>query len=110
MKLILSPKDNLGKMTLENVQGFALEGETLLVVFENGRTRNYPLQHLWYYESHVDYHKTRPLVDSEPADEPIKVRTAIVEDSEDSEATYDIHSADMPRRFPPAPFRSRGRR
>lgn len=61
MKLILSPKDNLGKMILEDVQGFALEGETLLVVFENGRTRNYPLIHLWYYESHVDYHKTEPL-------------------------------------------------
>lgn len=62
MKLILSPKDNLGKMTLEEVSGFALEGNTLLVVFESGRTRNYPLQHLWYYESHVDYHKTTPLL------------------------------------------------
>lgn len=61
MKLILSPKDNLGKMTLEDVSGFALEGETLLVVFESGRTRNYPLIHLWYYESHVDDHKTEPL-------------------------------------------------
>lgn len=72
MKLILSPKDNLGKMTLDEVSGFALEGETLLVVFENGRTRNYPLQHLWYYESHVDFHKTQPLVqetarDTKPA-------------------------------------------
>lgn len=50
-------------MTLENVSGFALEGETLLVVFEGGRTRNYPLQHLWYYESHTEYHKTAPLVE-----------------------------------------------
>lgn len=61
MKLILSPKDNLGKMVLKKVSGFALEGETLLVVFKDGRTRNYPLIHLWYYESHVDYHKTKPL-------------------------------------------------
>lgn len=61
MKLILSPKDNLGKMVLKDVEGFALEGETLLVVFKNGRTRNYPLMHLWYYESHVDYHKTKSL-------------------------------------------------
>jgi hypothetical protein len=60
-KLILSPRDNLGKMILENVSTFALEGETLLVVFENGRTRNYPLRHLWYYESHVSYHKMEPL-------------------------------------------------
>jgi len=65
MKLILSPKDNLGKMILDGVAAFALEGDTLLVVFENGRTRNYPLIHLWYYESHVDYHKTAPLVQSD---------------------------------------------
>jgi hypothetical protein len=61
MELILSPKDNLGKITLTDVSSFALEGNTLLVVFESGRTRNYPLQHLWYYESHVNFHKTEPL-------------------------------------------------
>lgn len=60
-KLILSPKDNLGKVILSDVATFALEGATLLVVFKNGRTRNYPLTHLWYYESHVDFHKTDPL-------------------------------------------------
>ncbi len=60
-KLILSPKDNIGKITLENVLSFTLEGNTLLVVFDNGRTRNYPLIHLWYYESHIDYHKKEPL-------------------------------------------------
>ena len=60
-KLILSPKDNLGKMILEDAAAFALEGETLLVVFNSGRTRNYPLMHLWYYESHVDFHNTEPL-------------------------------------------------
>lgn len=62
MKLILSPKDNLGKIVLEDVSGFALEGETLLVIFNSGRTRNYPLVHLWYYESHTAYHKMEPLV------------------------------------------------
>jgi len=61
MKLILSPKDNLCKMILENVSGYALEGPTLVVIFDSGRTRNYPLEHIWYYESHVDYHKTEPL-------------------------------------------------
>jgi hypothetical protein len=66
MQLILSPKDNLGKMVLDDVQGFALEGNTLLVIFESGRTRNYPLIHLWYYESHVDFHKTEPLVRKTP--------------------------------------------
>lgn len=62
MKLTLSPKDTLIKTTLERVQSFALEGETLLVVFEDGRTRNFPLMHLWYYESHVNYHRTKALV------------------------------------------------
>ena len=57
MKLVLSPKDNVGKMVLKKVETFALEGETLLVVFKDGRTRNYPLMHLWYYQSHVDNHK-----------------------------------------------------
>ena len=61
MKMILSPKDNLGKVILEDVSCYALEGATLLVVFENGRTRNYPLIHLWYYESHIDYFKMDPL-------------------------------------------------
>jgi len=59
MKLILSPKDNLNKITLDKVQTFALEGPTLLVVFESGETRNYPLLHLWYYKSHVDDHKVQ---------------------------------------------------
>ncbi len=56
MELILSPKDNLNKITLHGVDTFALEGDTLLVVFEDGRTRNYPLIHLWYYGSHVSEH------------------------------------------------------
>lgn len=57
MYLILSPKDNLNKIILSDVETFALEGETLLVVFEDGTTRNYPLIHLWYYQSHVDNHR-----------------------------------------------------
>ena len=57
MDLILSSKDNICKNILEDVACFTLEGETLLVVFRNGRTRNYPLRHLWYYESHVDHHQ-----------------------------------------------------
>jgi hypothetical protein len=61
MILILSPKDNLNKITLEAVKTFALEGETLLVVFEDGTTRNYPLQHLWYYQSNVENHSLTTL-------------------------------------------------
>jgi len=67
MKLILSPKDNLNKITLEDVDTFVLEGETLLVVFKDGRTRNYPLQHLWYYQSRVSDHKQ--TIDNSKGDE-----------------------------------------
>uniref|UniRef100_A0A6M3JV77 Uncharacterized protein n=1 Tax=viral metagenome TaxID=1070528 RepID=A0A6M3JV77_9ZZZZ len=53
MKLILSPRDNIGKLELENVETFAMEANTLLVIFNDGRTRNYPFIHLWYWESEV---------------------------------------------------------
>ena len=57
MKLILSPKDTIHKINLDNVISFCQEGQTLMVVFEDGRTRNYPLIHLWYYQSNVENHK-----------------------------------------------------
>lgn len=61
MNLILSPKDNLNKITLKDVETFALEGGTLLVVFKDGRARNYPLIHLWYYESRVYEDRSKPI-------------------------------------------------
>ena len=67
MKLILSPKDNLNKITLENVATFALEGQTLLVVYEDGETRNYPLMHLWYYKSNVANHSLTSTGDKSSA-------------------------------------------
>ena len=54
MNLILSPKDAPHKIILDGVSTFRLEGETLLVVFDDGSARNYPLQHIWYYESHTE--------------------------------------------------------
>jgi hypothetical protein len=66
MQLILSPKDNLGKIILEDVATFAVEGPTLLVVFESGETRNYPLVHLWYYRSHVQDHMICETWDEDP--------------------------------------------
>ncbi len=53
MDLIISPKDNINKLTLKDIDSFCLEGETLLVVYNNGQTRNYPLIHIWYYESKI---------------------------------------------------------
>ncbi len=60
MKLVLSPKDNINKITLDEVETFAVEGPTLLVVYKDGRARNYPLIHLWYYQSEVTINRSRP--------------------------------------------------
>lgn len=49
--LILSPKDTTSKITLNDVESFYQEGRTLTVIFKHGNIRNYPLEHLWYYES-----------------------------------------------------------
>lgn len=59
MKLILSPKDNVNKLQLKGVETFAIEGPTLLVVFKDGRCRNYPMRHLWYWESRIPAGKDR---------------------------------------------------
>lgn len=53
MKLTLSPKDNVNKLELRGVETYAIEGSTLLVVFENGSCRNYPMYHLWYWEGSI---------------------------------------------------------
>jgi hypothetical protein len=52
MKLIISPKDNINKLELE-VETFAQEGRTLLVIFADGRARSFPMEHLWYWEGQV---------------------------------------------------------
>jgi hypothetical protein len=49
-KIVISPKDTTKKITLENVTYVTQEGNTLLVVFEDGKTRNYPFEHIWYWE------------------------------------------------------------
>jgi len=59
MILKLRPKDSLHKLILEDVESFAQEGNRLLVVFDDGRVRNYPLVHLWYYESNYALNDNR---------------------------------------------------
>jgi hypothetical protein len=60
MELTLSPKDNINKLVLKDVETYCLEGSVLLVVFKDGRARNYPLIHLWYYEGRVPEQRTKP--------------------------------------------------
>jgi len=59
MKLILSPRDNISKLELADVETFCMEANTLLVIFKDGRSRNYPYLHLWYWESEVPAGKDR---------------------------------------------------
>jgi len=72
MEITLSPKDNINKLFLNNVETFALEGNTLLVVFKDGRCRNFPLMHLWYYESYVPAgnNRSKPPGEQDPSEDP----------------------------------------
>ena len=65
MDLIISPKDSINKISLKEVEMFALEGNTLLVVYKDGRTRNFPLVHIWYYEAVVPsgYKRSKPPIE-----------------------------------------------
>jgi len=58
MKLVLSPKDNINKIGLE-VETYCQEGNTLLIIFKDGRARNIPMCHLWYWEGVVPAGKNR---------------------------------------------------
>jgi len=60
MQLTLSPKDNINKIELKDVETFCIEGPTLLVIFKDGRSRNYPLVHLWYYQSMTNLQRSKP--------------------------------------------------
>ena len=51
MDITLSPKDTTQKIELNNVKYFTQEHRTFLVVFEDGSTRNYPFEHIWYLET-----------------------------------------------------------
>lgn len=64
MKLILSPRDAAQKLELNDVEAFFTEGPTLGVVFSDGRRRNYPLVHLWWFgtDAPIAENRTKPVV------------------------------------------------
>jgi len=63
MDLIISPKDNINKIELHDVETYYIEGPTLLVVFADGRCRNFPLVHIWYYQSNPkNPNRSRPPI------------------------------------------------
>ena len=54
MKLVLSPRDNINKLELLNVETFCNTAGILVVVFTDGRARSYPTEHLWYWETVIE--------------------------------------------------------
>lgn len=51
VKLLISPKDTIEKLVLEDVLTYSEQVNTLMVVFTDGRVRNYPFIHIWYYQA-----------------------------------------------------------
>jgi hypothetical protein len=64
MKVKIKLKDTTTPVFYDKVMSHFLEGPTLALLFEDGSVRNFPLIHIWYYET------TQPRVKTKtPADE-----------------------------------------
>ena len=59
MKVKIKLKDTTTPIFYENVLSHFLEGETLALLFETGEVRNFPLMHIWYYETKQPREKTK---------------------------------------------------
>ena len=59
MTVKIKPKDSTSPVFYENVISHFLEGETLGLLFETGEVRNFPLMHIWYYETKQPREKTK---------------------------------------------------
>lgn len=58
-------KDTTTPVMYENVLSHFLEGPTLALLFESGEVRNFPLIHIWYYETKQPREKTKLGVEIE---------------------------------------------
>lgn len=61
MRVKIKPKDSTSPVFYDNVLSHFLEGETLGLLFETGEVRNFPLMHIWYYETIQPREKTKTL-------------------------------------------------
>jgi hypothetical protein len=52
-------KDTTTPVYYENVVSHFMEGPTLALLFEGGEVRNFPLIHIWYYETKQPREKTK---------------------------------------------------
>lgn len=54
-------KDSTTPVYYDGVLSHFLEGNTLALLFEDGCVRNFPLIHIWYYETFQDREKTKVI-------------------------------------------------
>lgn len=59
MKVKIKLKDTTTPVFYDNVLSHFLEGQTLALLFEDGSVRNFPLIHIWYYETKQERAKTQ---------------------------------------------------
>ena len=61
-------KDTTTPVYYEDVVSHFMEGNTLALLFKENVVRNFPLIHIWYYETQQDRFKTK--VENELKDKP----------------------------------------
>ena len=59
MTVKIKLKDTTTPVFYEKVMSHFLEGPTLALLFEDGSVRNFPLIHIWYYETKQPREKTK---------------------------------------------------
>ena len=59
MTVKIKLKDTTTPVFYNNVLSHFLEGPTLALLFEDGSVRNFPLIHIWYYETKQPRERTQ---------------------------------------------------
>ncbi len=59
MVVKIKVKDSTTPIFYENVVSHFVEGPTLALLFEDGSVRNFPMIHIWYYETTQPRMKTK---------------------------------------------------
>ena len=59
MKVKIKLKDTTTPVHYDNVLSHFVEGNTLALLFEDGSVRNFPMIHIWYYETKQPRERTR---------------------------------------------------
>lgn len=59
MTVKIKLKDTTTPIFYDKVVSHFLEGSTLALLFETGEVRNFPLIHIWYYETKQPREKTK---------------------------------------------------